>query len=92
MKPLDIQTIHEKLSHLEGWFLEENQICKEWKFVDFKQAMSFINKVAELAESHNHHPEIWNVYNQVKISYSTHDVGGITEKDFQLAAEIEKLK
>lgn len=91
MEKLDQKVIQQKLADLDGWYLEDEQICKKWQFRDFKEAMAFINRIAELAELHNHHPEIWNVYNQVKISYSTHDAGGITEKDFLLAKEIDKL-
>ena len=71
---------------------ENNQLTVTFQFVDFKQALAFINKVGEVAESQNHHPEINNVYNKVTFKLCTHDVGNIiTEKDYLLATEIEKI-
>lgn len=71
---------------------QNNQLTAAFQFVDFKQALAFINKVGEVAESHNHHPEIINVYNKVTFKLCTHDAGNIiTEKDYLLATEIEKI-
>ncbi|MEK6911602.1 MAG: 4a-hydroxytetrahydrobiopterin dehydratase, partial [Candidatus Thermoplasmatota archaeon] len=58
---------------------------------DFKEAMAFLNRVAELAETANHHPDIWNSWNRVKLSLTTHDAGGLTERDFKLAKKIDAL-
>ncbi len=66
-------------------------IEKEYKFEGFKQAMTFVNKVANLAEARDHHPDIMIKYNIVHLSYYTHTAGGVTDKDIRLAAEIEKL-
>lgn len=71
---------------------ENNQLTVTFQFVDFKQALIFINKVGDVAESQNHHPEIINVYNKVTFKLCTHDAGNIiTEKDYLLAYEIEKI-
>lgn len=81
--------IDETLSHLDGWSREGETIVREFKFPDFVAALGFITRVGVLAERANHHPEIHNVYNRVRIAFSTHDVGGITELDVSLAKEID---
>ncbi|GAB4373105.1 MAG: 4a-hydroxytetrahydrobiopterin dehydratase [Calditrichia bacterium] len=91
MKVLTPDVIQEKLKSLSGWKLDNDAIKKEWKFRDFKEALRFINKIGELAERHNHHPELFNVYNTVILRFNTHDAGGITEKDFKIAADIDRL-
>jgi len=74
------------------WIEENNTLKAEFDFEDFKQAFAFMTKVALLAESMNHHPNWSNVYNKVIIQLSTHDAGDVvTEKDHQLASEIDKL-
>ena len=80
-----------RLQSLPGWLYRNDGIEKEFKFKDFKEAMSFMVKVGDAAESMNHHPEIFNVYNKVKLRLSTHDAGGLTDKDFHLAGEIEGI-
>ncbi len=65
---------------------------KEYKFKDFKQAIEFVNKVADIAESENHHPDIFlHSWNNVKITLSTHAAKGVTEKDFVLASRIDGI-
>lgn len=76
---------------LKSWKLEKDQLVREYKFKDFIEAFGFMTKVALLAQQSNHHPEWSNVYNKVKICLTTHDVGGITEKDLRLALEIESV-
>jgi 4a-hydroxytetrahydrobiopterin dehydratase len=73
------------------WRLEDNEIERKFKFKDFKEAIAFVNKVAEIAESEGHHPEIEINYNRVKIELTTHAVKGLSENDFILAAKIDKL-
>lgn len=76
----------------DGWQHEEHALTREFEFEDFKQALDFINTIGALAEAHGHHPEIWNVYNQVRLRLSTHDAGDtVTEKDIELAAAINGL-
>jgi 4a-hydroxytetrahydrobiopterin dehydratase len=77
------------LSEMEGWTSVGNAIHKEFGFPGFKGAIAFVNRVAERAESAGHHPDIEVHFNRVDISLSTHDAGGVTEKDAGLAAEID---
>ncbi len=83
--------INEALSRLDGWEIQEGKLHREFKFADFSQAWGFMSRVALLAEQQVHHPEWSNVWNCVKIDLATHDVGGISCKDFELAASIDKL-
>lgn len=74
------------------WKEENNSLQAEFEFADFKEAFEFLNKVAVLAEEHQHHPEIWNVYNKVRLSLTTHDEGNIVSaKDRKLAKAIDAL-
>src|SRR3989344_4076976 len=87
------EDIDKYLSQLKNQWevIEEKKINYTFKFKTFKEAISFINKVADLAESENHHPNIHILYNKIKIVLSTHSVGGLSENDFILAAKIEKI-
>lgn len=69
----------------------QGKIKKLFKFKNFKEAMVFVNKIADLAESEGHHPDIEIHYNKVEIILWTHSIGGLSENDFILAAKIEKL-
>ena len=74
------------------WTESDNKLTREFKFNNFKDALLFINKVADISENYNHHPEIYNVYNRVKLSLCTHDKGSIiTDKDYNLAHKIDEL-
>ena len=77
------------LSEMEGWTFLGNAIHKDFAFPGFRGAMAFVNRVAERAVTAGHHPDIEIHYNRVLISLSTHDAGGVTEKDVALAAEID---
>jgi 4a-hydroxytetrahydrobiopterin dehydratase len=79
------------LDNLKEWHFKENAIEKDFKFKNFTQALGFIVQVGVLAERMNHHPELFNVYNKVNIRLNTHDSGGVTTKDFDLATQIEGL-
>lgn len=70
------------------WRIEEDKLYREFKFPDFVSAFGFMTKVAIMAERANHHPEWSNIYNKVVISLTTHDAGGISKRDFELAQEI----
>lgn len=74
-----------------GWELEDQCIHREFVFKNFIEAFGFMSKVAILAEKMDHHPTWSNTYNKVEITLTTHDAGGITEKDFKLASKIEKV-
>lgn len=83
--------IQEQLPSISGWAVENGKLHRELKFDTFIEAFGFMSKVAIHAEKMNHHPEWFNVYNTVKIDLATHDVGGISELDFQLAETINSL-
>ena len=94
MELLSISQINENLEKLSDWNLEDNGriIIKNFKFKDFKEAVEFVNKVSEIAETEGHHPDlrIYN-YNNLEIQLTTHSLQGLTEKDFKVAFEIDKL-
>ena len=82
------------VQHGNGWILlrdGNHKIHRQFKFKDFKDAMSFVNKVAEVANAEDHHPDIKIAYNKVQLDLSTHAVGGLSKNDFILAAKINKL-
>lgn len=84
----EIQTA---LTDLDGWQVRDGKLHRAFQFDDFSQAWGFMSRVALLAEQMVHHPEWFNVWNRVMIDLSTHDVDGISRKDFELAAGINKL-
>jgi 4a-hydroxytetrahydrobiopterin dehydratase len=73
------------------WSVEEEKLYREFKFPNFILAFGFMTQVAILAEKADHHPEWFNVYNRVIINLTTHDAGGISKKDFDLAQKISQL-
>lgn len=83
--------IQEAMKTLNNWILYEDKIKKQFQFKDFSEAIAFIVRIGILAEKQNHHPELHNVYNKVTIALTTHDVGGLTEKDFLLARSIDAI-
>jgi 4a-hydroxytetrahydrobiopterin dehydratase len=84
-------TIQEKIEALNGWNFKDNSLVKSFVFKTFTEALAFIVQVGCHSEKQNHHAEIWNVYNKVTLRLSTHDAGGVTDKDIKLAAAIDKL-
>ena len=76
---------------IPAWEIEQSKICRQWQFKNFIEAFGFISRVALLAETMNHHPEWSNVYATVKIELTTHDIGGVTNRDFELAKAIDSL-
>lgn len=91
--PLETEKVKEYMAELGGGWKTENgkKIKKDFKFKDFKEAIIFVNKIAEIAENEGHHPDIHIFYNQVIIELWTHAVGGLSENDFIMAAKIDKL-
>lgn len=83
--------IYGKLENLRGWRLNSNVIKRTFGFSNFLESIDFVNKVAQIAEDANHHPDIKISYNKVTITLSTHDEGGVTEKDINLAIKINSL-
>ena len=92
MKKMTDAEIQTALSELEGWELLKDRaaIFKKFKFNDFPTAWNFMDDVAGYADEADHHPEWTNVYNRVEITLSTHDVGGLSELDFDMAAFIDE--
>ena len=88
MDVLSQAEINERLTGVADWQLENNSLARSFSFSDFREAMSFVNSVADMAEKSGHHPDIDIRYNKVRLVLSSHDAGGITVKDFSLAAEI----
>ena len=79
------------LAVLRGWSLHNGMIVRTFVFADFVAALRFVNAIAEAAEAADHHPDIDIRYNKVTLSLTTHDSGGLTEKDFALAAQADTL-
>ena len=80
-----------RLSSLTGWSLANGKLHREFKFADFVEAFGFMTRAALAAEKQNHHPEWFNVWNKVVVDLTTHDAGGISESDFKLASEMNRL-
>ncbi|MFN3301044.1 MAG: 4a-hydroxytetrahydrobiopterin dehydratase [Sediminibacterium sp.] len=92
IKCLNKEEIAERMKNIDvAWIFVENSIINEFLFKDFKRAFSFMSEIAVIAEKQNHHPSWSNTYNKVFISLTTHDAGGLTQKDFDLAIEIDKV-
>ena len=81
--------VQSELKSLAGWTLTDGKLHRSFKFADFIAAWGFMSKVALIAQSIDHHPEWSNVYNTVSVDLSTHDAGGITKLDFELARKID---
>jgi 4a-hydroxytetrahydrobiopterin dehydratase len=79
------------LAQHSGWSLENGMISRTFTFPDFVAAMRFVNAVADAAEAADHHPDIDIRYNKVTLALTTHDSGGLTERDFALAAQADTL-
>ena len=90
MNKLTNHEISTRLALMQGWKLIGQSIEKEFEFSDFKAAMVFVNRIAVVAEELKHHPDWSNSHNKVHISLTSHDAGGITEKDFSFALESDK--
>jgi 4a-hydroxytetrahydrobiopterin dehydratase len=92
MEKLTKPEIQENLDLIDsGWTHEGDFIKKEFQFKNFVQAFGFMTAIAAEAEKLNHHPNWENVYNKVNIALSTHDAGGVSLKDFELASRIDKI-
>jgi 4a-hydroxytetrahydrobiopterin dehydratase len=83
--------VEQSKSEVPAWDVRDDSLYREFVFGDFVAAFGFMTQVAILAEAMNHHPDWSNVYSTVRIGLSTHDVGGLSSSDFQLAAKIDAL-
>jgi 4a-hydroxytetrahydrobiopterin dehydratase len=87
--PLADQAIEKAVNALDGWSLRDDALVRDFEFADFRAAISFIVRLAFFAEEMNHHPEITNVYNRVRLRLTTHDAGDrVTQLDVDLARAI----
>ena len=88
---LTAQEASAQLAKLDGWTLDNEKLRKNYEFSDFAHAFGFMTTAAIEIEKLGHHPDWTNVYNRVSVVLSTHDAGGLTAKDFQLAALLDSL-
>ena len=89
MAKLTPDQINDQLKALPGWAFKDNAISKLFRFKQFLDGIHFIDQVAVMAEAADHHPDIFVNYVRVTFTCSTHDQGGVTDKDFRLATQIE---
>jgi 4a-hydroxytetrahydrobiopterin dehydratase len=89
MTLLSEDEIDRRLAALPGWERAGREIRRVYVFADFKGSMAFVNRVADLAEAMDHHPDVWISYSRVTLTLSSHDAGGLTERDFRLAQRID---
>ena len=89
--PADEVALHLRSLPLWSYNPELKAITREFKFLNFLHAFAFMTKVANASEQHNHHPEWFNVYNKIKITWTTHDVQGLSIKDIQMASICDQL-
>ena len=89
MSVLENEALTTRLKEIPGWELRNEKLYREFKFKNFIQAFGFMTSVALEAEKANHHPEWSNIYNKVIVELTTHDAGGITEKDIKLGDTIQ---
>ena len=91
MAALSPKEIASRLGALPDWQIKNGELTRTFSFKDFSGALAFVNRVGEKAEAADHHPDIDIRYNKVRLSLVTHDAGGLTTKDFDLASIVEKL-
>ncbi len=85
---LEMESLHKDLP---GWEIQAKTLSRNWTFINFIEAFAFITKVAMLAQTMNHHPNLKNIYSTVSIELTTHDLGGISRLDVELAKAINAL-
>jgi len=88
---LSSEQISEELKSLPGWSVKDEKLHRDFEFESFNQAFGFMTRAAMEIEKMNHHPEWFNVYNKLTVDLMTHDAGGITENDVQLAKILNSL-
>lgn len=93
MIPYETHEVSKALQDLKGWSYDgdNKSINKKYSFEDFNEAFGFMSRIAMYAESKNHHPEWFNVYNKVDVRLSTHDASGVTEKDIDMARFMDQV-
>jgi 4a-hydroxytetrahydrobiopterin dehydratase len=88
---LNAAELEDVLKANPAWKLDEGKLVREWTFKDFVEAMTFVNRIAEIAEAAGHHPDIDIRYNRVLLGLISHDAGGITKRDAAMAGNIDKI-
>jgi 4a-hydroxytetrahydrobiopterin dehydratase len=91
MPPLTQEQSNKLLEQIPDWEIKDGHVYRQFKFKNFKEAISFVNKVAEVAEQEQHHPDININYNKVSIDLYTHSINGLSENDFIIAAKIDQI-
>jgi 4a-hydroxytetrahydrobiopterin dehydratase len=91
MPKLSEPEILAKMPTAKGWERHGDMLIRSWQFPSFRRALEFVNQVAALAEKSDHHPDIILSYRKVRLELSTHSDGGLTDKDFELAAEVNAV-
>ena len=90
IEKLTEELVSRRLEEIPGWILQDGNLYRKFQFGDFVEAFAFMTRAAIYSEKVNHHPEWSNVYKTVEVSLTTHEVGGISERDFAWAATINK--
>lgn len=88
---LDIEEVLAALPGGGGWHVENNRLVREYNFDDFVQAFAFMTRLALVAEKAGHHPDMFNSYSRVRVELHSHDAGGITQRDVDLAHQVAEL-
>ena len=91
METLSREQIAAALTDLDGWELQDGALVRTYRFADFVHAVDFVEQLAEVAESQRHHPDIDIRYNKVTLRLSSHDAGGLTERDVKLAGALQQF-
>ena len=91
MPPLLEPRIRELLDQLPAWTVEKGELVKTYRFKNYHDTMAFVNATAWISHRENHHPDLEVGYNQCRVRYSTHAIGGLSENDFICAAKVDKL-
>ena len=89
---LSDQELSNLIRDLPEWALDDGKLIRFWTHATFLDAIAFVQRVAQLAEQHNHHPDIDIRYNRVKLALVSHDAGGITQRDARMARELSRLQ
>ena len=90
MNRLTDSEISDRLRSLEGWEVRDSRLVKSFKFKDFMSAVRFVDEIAPLAEAEGHHPDLQVGWGKVVVELTSHDAGGLTEKDFEVAARLPR--
>jgi 4a-hydroxytetrahydrobiopterin dehydratase len=89
--PITVEEARKLMEEVPGWEMKDSAITREFKYKNFSEAMRFVNRVADLAEGQDHHPDIHISYNKVRLDLSTHKIGGLSMNDFIMAAKVNRL-